>query len=416
VFAAVRAARLGARVVLIERQSHFGGVAAATCTWHSLRDTVHEREIIAGLTVETIGRLQRRDAVRTITGSSSKGYEFRPGELKVVLDELVLEHGITPMLHTLFTQPVVEDGVLTGVVVENKSGRSEIRAKAFIDATGDGDLCARLGLATYRYEALLPPTTCAFIDGWPASLGFDLGTELREHGAAYGLEPGFVWGSLLPGTDMYMLAGTRVRDVDCSNADDLTRAEIEGRRQVRAIMDLLRDRHPELNISLHDFPSCIGIRDTRHVTCRYQLLGSDVLAGRRFDDAIANGSYCVDTHHQDKPGITFMYLDGRTVYAQPGRPQEEGRWREPQDTDPTFYQVPLRSLVPGTYGNLVLAGRMLDADKPAFSAVRVMVNTNQMGEAAGVTAYVALSSGRAIADVGAAEVRRLLAEGGSIVV
>jgi hypothetical protein len=416
VFAAVRAARLGARVVLVEKQNHFGGVAAATCTWHSLRDTAGQREIIAGLTLETIDRLQRRDAVRIIAGNSSKGCEFRPGELKVVLDELVLEHAITPMLHTLFTEPVIEDGALTGVVVENKSGRSVISAEVFIDATGDGDLCARLGLATYRYETLLPPTTCAFIDGWPASLGFDLGTELREHGAEYGLEPGFVWGALLPGTDVYMLAGTRVRGVDCSNADDLTHAEIEGRRQVRAIMDMLRDRHPELNVGLHDFPAHIGIRDTRHIRCQYQLQGSDVLEGRRFDDAIANGSYRVDTHHQDKPGITFMYLDGREVYVQPGKAPEESRWRAPAEINPTFYQVPLRSLVPGRYGNLVLAGRMLDADKTAFSAVRVMVNTNQMGEAAGVAAYLALSSGQAMTDVDAGEVRRLLTEGGSVVI
>lgn len=416
VFSAVRAARLGARVTLVEKQNHFGGVATITCTWHNLVDTVFKKEIIAGLTQEVVERLEKRDAVNVVSESHSKGFEFRPGELKIVLDELVLENKIRPLLHTCFTRPLVEDQRLTGVVVENKSGRGIIKARAFVDATGDGDLCSRLGLDEYRYEALLPPTTCAFLDRWPNVSVFNLGEEIRNHGKAFGIESGFAWGSRLPGASQHMLAGTRVLGVDCSNADDLTRAEMEGRRQVRAIMDLVRARRPECKAALCDFPSAIGIRDTRHIRCQYQLTGTDVLEGKRFPDAITNGSYRVDTHHQDKPGITFMYLDGRQVYSQPGMPHEESRWRDPIENDPTFYQVPLRSLIPAGYENLILAGRMLDADKTAFSAVRVMVNTNQMGEAAGVAAYVALSSGTSIQKLDAGEVRSQLARGGSVVI
>lgn len=182
-----------------------------------------------------------------------------------------------------------------------------------------------------------------------------------------------------------------------------------------AILDIIRRYHPDRNLALQDFPATIGIRDSRHFRCRYQLAGDDVLLGKRFDDAIANGSYRVDTHHQDKPGITLKYLDGTEVYSRPGYPNEKGRWRPATAENPTFYQVPLRSLIPGTHDNLILAGRMLDADITAFSGVRVMVNTNQMGEAAGVTAWLALDGGKAMAGVEAARVRRLLARGGSIV-
>lgn len=414
VFAAVRAARLGARVAIIEKMGHFGGVAAVTCTWHTLLDAAFERQIIAGLTQEIVERLARRDAVHVIDGSASKGYEFRPGDLKIVLDELVVEHGVRAFLHTQFTRPLVEEGRLTGVVVESKSGRGIVRAGMFIDASGDGDLCARLGMDEYRYEAMLPPTTCAFLDRW--GRGVDVGGEVLRHGAEYWIEPGFVWGSVLPGTDVYMLAATRVRGVDCSDADDLTRAEIEGRRQLGAILEILRDKRPDVRVPLVDFPATIGIRDSRHIRCRYRLKDSDVLHGVRFDDAVANGSYRVDTHHQDKPGITLKYLDGRMCYHQPGRPPEHGRWREETADAPTFYQVPLRSLVPGVYDNVILAGRMLDAEHEAFSAVRVMVNTNQMGEAAGVAAWVALDSGVAMAEVDAGRVRRELARGGSVII
>jgi hypothetical protein len=414
-FAAIRAARLGARVILVEKQGHFGGVATVVCTWHSLHDAEHRRQIIAGLTQEITERLKKRGGVNVIGGNASKGFEFSPGELKLALDEMILEAGVRPHLHTLFSAPVLEEGRLTGVIVDGKSGRGVIRAKQFIDATGDGDLCARLGLAQYSYEALLPPTVCAFLANWQAMRGVDLGAAIRQHGPEFNLEEGFVWGSLIPGTDVYMLAGTRVKKVNCAASGDLTRAEIEGRRQVKAILEILRRYHPERKVALHDFPATIGIRDTRHIRCQYQLKGDDVLSGRRFDDAIANGSYRVDIHHEDKPGITLMYLDGREAYSRPGYPAENKRWRPETESNPTFYQAPLRSLVPGRFGNLVLAGRMLDADKTAFSGVRVMVNTNQMGEAAGVAAYLALSASRPLAEVDAAAVRKLLARGGSIV-
>jgi hypothetical protein len=213
-----------------------------------------------------------------------------------------------------------------------------------------------------------------------------------------------------------MLAGTRIRNVDCSDADALTEAEIEGRRQVGAILDLVRKLDPDTKLALHDFPTTIGIRDTRHIRCRYHLTGDDVLRGRRFPDAIANGSYRVDIHHQDKPGITLKYLDGTQKYCAPGEPPVKSRWRDATATNPTFYQVPLRCLIPGRYDNVILAGRMLDADKTAFGAVRVMVNCNQMGEAAGVAAYLALSQDRPVDQVACADVRKQLAVGGSIII
>lgn len=191
---------------------------------------------------------------------------------------------------------------------------------------------------------------------------------------------------------------------------------MEGRRQVRAFMDMVRKYVPDSKVVLQALPSQIGIRETRHVRCQYQITGDDILYGRRFDDAIANGSYRVDIHHQDKPGLTFRYLDGTESYNRPGYPPVKSRWREKTETNPTFYQIPLRSLVPGKYGNLIAAGRMLDADLVAFSAVRVMVNMNQTGEAAGTTAYLALTSNTPIPGLNPAKVRKTLEEKGSLII
>src|SRR5690606_37842792 len=135
--------------------------------------------------------------------------------------------------------------------------------------------------------------------------------------------------------DMYMLAGTRVRE-NCAEARGFTKAEIEGRRQIRLIKEILNENVPGANLQIQALPARIGIRQTRHVRSLHRLTGEELLAGRHFEDAIANGSYRVDIHHQDKPGITFRYLDGREIYTRPGFPHEERRWRPESTDNPTY--------------------------------------------------------------------------------
>lgn len=417
-FAAIRAARLGLSVAIIERMGCLGGVATISLVniWHSDMDETFARRIFAGLTLETIARLKKRDAVKEMGQNANSAWTFNSPEMQIELDELAAEHNISLWLHTAFAAPVIEEGRLTAVTVENKSGRGAIRARFFIDASGDGDLCQRLGLATYLAESRQPSTTCALFSGW-TSLGLngvDVSKLIHEHSAEYGLPDGFAWGVSVPGSDLYMLAGTRVYQ-DCSTAEGFTKAEIEGRRQVRAIHDILRKYAPDSPLVLQSLPARIGIRETRHVRCLHRLTDEEVLHGRKFPDAIANGSYRVDIHHSDKPGITFRYLDGREIYVRRGFPTEHSRWRPESQENPTFYQIPYRSLVPdGPFDNVLAAGRFIDADEQAHAAIRVMVNMNQTGEAAGTAAFLALKHQIAAREVDATELRSHLTDGGSI--
>jgi hypothetical protein len=169
------------------------------------------------------------------------------------------------------------------------------------------------------------------------------------------------------------------------------------------------------SIGLSTLPARIGIRESRHAQCLHTLTEEEVLSGKRFPDAIANGTYRVDIHHNDKPGVTFRYLDGREEYVVPNAPTKVGRWRPVTAESPTFYQIPYRSLVPRGSQNVLVAGRLLDADRGAFGAVRVMVNCNQTGQAAGTAAYLALRDRKGVADVPPEKLRGLLAEQGAIV-
>ena len=412
VFAAVRAARLGLKVAILEKQNSFGGVATQGLVgvWHSLKDTEHKRPIIAGLTRETLDRLAKRDAAETIQESHDVGAVLNTEELKIELDELVVENGIRPFLHTLFAAPWLEDGRLAGVLVENKSGRGLIRARFFIDATGDGDLAHRMKLPFTLRRQLQPPTTCARLCGVE---GISIPKLIREHGKEFGLPPDWGWSGPVTGVPgVTFHAETHVFDVNCAEADDLTRAEIEGRRTVRAYMDIVRQyggRKP----GLVDLAACIGIRETRHMQGAYRLTEQDVLTGKAFPDAIAYGSYRVDVHHEDRDGITFRYLDGSEDSCEKGV-WRHGRWRPETAVNPTFYQVPFRAMTPPGVGNLLVCGRAIDTDGGAFGAYRVMVNCNQTGEAAGVAAWLALASNQPVDRIDIDRLRRTLVAGGSI--
>lgn len=159
VFAAIRAARLGLRVLLIEQNGMLGGVAVSGLVniWHTLNDNDDKEQIIAGLTEETIRRLEKRNAVY-LDERKCGSYNFNPCELTITLDELVSENKVEVMLHTSFTAVHAENGEVNHIIVENRDGRGAIRAKFFIDATGDGFIARGLGLESFISGNIQPPT------------------------------------------------------------------------------------------------------------------------------------------------------------------------------------------------------------------------------------------------------------------
>ena len=425
VFAAVAAARLGAKVAVVEGNGCFGGVATAglVSIWHKLYDMTGARRIIAGLTLEMIDRLRARGDLYVGGKDEPTGhYVLNTEELKIELDRLTLESGVRPFLHTRFVAPYMEEDRVVAAVVEDKTGRRAIRAACFIDATGDGDLIARAGFPTYKRPRMQPPTMCAIIQGLEELArrdpDFALNKALFNPNRPDPLKPGFLWKRKLPRTtDLTMISGTRVFGADCSDAEQLTQAEIEGRRQVRRMVDILRaDCKGGEVVSLTGMASYIGIRETRHISCLHTLTQDELLGGVRFPDAIANGTYPVDIHQADSPGIIFRHLDGTEVFSRPDARNEVRRWRDPLPVEPAFYQIPYRCLVPQGSVNLLAAGRVIDADEGAFGAIRVMVNCNQTGQAAGVAAAMAVKAGKPVADIDVPQMLKVLKDQGAAVV
>ena len=408
VFAAIRAAEAGCKVALVEMAGGFGGTATQGLVpiWHSLYSTDGKTKIIKGLTDDVEQELVRRGEARMERPDNfARGAVINVAGLQILLDEYVMrQKGITPFLHTrLAAVECDRPGHITAAIIADKAGLRRITGKFFIDASGDADLCRFAGLPTWKLpkDMMQAHTLCAILSGYDAIRAkypkFSFGEIMKpEYGA--GLKHMFGWGADVIGAKgLFFHAYTRVADCDPSIPEDLTRIEIEGRSQLRRIVDAVNRNFPMPageGLAIVALAAHAGLRDSCHVDSLYRTATDDILYGRRFDDVIARGSYRVDIH--EGAGITFKYLDGhfeRTYSDEKGHHYETGRWREKADDMPTWYEVPYRSIVPKGSENVLAPGRILDCEREAYGACRVMVNCNQMGEAAGRAAANALAKG-----------------------
>jgi hypothetical protein len=412
VFAAVRAARLGLSVAIVEQNILLGGMATGALVneWHSLLDLFQREPLIGGLTTEILGRLKHRGAVIEIPHPSGLRHRFNSAELALELDTLAAEHHIRLFLKCSCVAASGDTRRITAAIVEDKSGRRAIRARFFIDASGDGDLLRRAGFAAWKNDTLQPVNYQVLAAG--------VGTELWErvrHRAAefdYPLENGKPWFFEYPSpVNVLNVFGARLNGMDASDADEATAAVLEGRRCHRALLDMIRAETGSAACVVA-LAHSLGVRETWHAHCRHRLTGEDLLGGRSFPDAVARGTYPVDIH--STAGTILRHLDGREVIVRPDSAVVTRRWRTADRHSPACYEIPYRCLVPETAENLLVAGRLLDADREAFGGIRVMVNTNQTGEAAGVAAFLALQTGTSAGNISTESLRRLLMDGGSL--
>ena len=399
--AALAAARAGAATTLLDRYGCFGGnmtqVGVESIGWYR-----HEQTVEAdGIGRELEERAASMGAANPESQSLSMGID---GErFKFVADVLVEEAGITPMLHRLAVQPIVEDGAIRGVITESKSGREAVLAKRVVDATGDADMAARAGAPvrkTPREEMLAASVMFSmtgvnkrrFLDAvkadpqtyrdWAGNAEWDIETTGKEDELfspflrkpfKQAVEAGLIprnlitlagtWGTVTDQGDLTYLNLIHLTEIDGTSADDLTRGEIEGRQQAMHAMKALREYMPGCeDAKLRNFGMTIGIRDTRKIEARYDLTAEDVREQGRFEDSI---------------GIFPEFIDGYGILILP--------------TTGRYFQVPYRALVPRAgVGHLIVAGRSIGGDKVSHASTRNMMCCTVSGQGAGVAAALSL--------------------------
>ena len=432
--AAIAAARTGARVLLVERYAYLGGTATSGLVniFHSLKSMDRKTPIIGGVAQEFTARLLDMGAAWRVAPQGLDNTIVETEYAKFVWDRMVEESGARILFHAFAAGCERSGERVRSVRVETKGGTLNVEAKVHIDCTGDADIAARAGLPfELDKRHLQAPSLCiriggvdrARFDAWGKDIEKDLDgiTEIlvrrgKEKGWGY---PNYLWGNFNQRRpNEVMLAAIRIPNVNASDPWELSRAELEARRQAFWMAEVLRAEVPGFEkATIVDIAAHLGIRETRRIRGAYIYQGDELLEGRRFEDGIAQGTYPVDIHASDRRGIHFQWLDGRFRKIDEFGKVTEGYWTpdgKPRDTQ--FFQVPYRSLHFSECANLLVAGRPISVDRKAFAAIRVMVNCMQFGQAAGVAAALACRGKDAdVRTIHAAALRQGLHDQGAIV-
>ncbi len=404
--AAIAAARQGARTVLFERHGFLGGAATAGAVGQFVGwETRAGRRVIGGLAEEIVERLQ------AMGGSSGHGHfimstghrmdrvEYDTEILKVVLDEMAHEAGVRVLLHSQLAQVSRRGRAIGSASVLTKGGLLDVRARLFIDSSGDLDLMARAGAPFLGLDAgeSLQPATMMFRLGPIDFATFDampLETKaaLSARGVAEGALPrAALHCSRVPGTDDGWFNVTRLA-IDASDPFALSDGEREGRRQALAAARYIAANVPGCaKARLVSFAPQLGIRETRRIEGLATLTADDLRNGAEFVDTMALGAYPIDVHHTGDGNITFEELGPDHVYA-----------------------LPYRIAVPPGLDNALVAGRGLSATHEAHGAIRVMPTAMAVAQAVGTAAALLAASNQPAAALDPATLREKLRGAGAI--
>jgi len=397
--AALSARRAGADVILMERFGCFGGcittVGMETLAWYRYEGTVDTEGI--GIEMERLAASMGGTVKWPYNESECLDADF----FKVVADHLVKSSGVRPLLHSYAVDVIMEEDTIKGIIMESKSGRRAILAERVIDCSGDADIAHMAG-AEYRKTAkdeMMGVTTVfnasgvdkqkfvkyteenpATYEDW--SRTWDQETTGKEDSlrSPYldrefeiarqkGVIPeketqdiGGSWSALTNAGEATNLNLAHLSNIDCTDVEDLTKAEMEGREQAMYALQALKGVVPGFEkAKLRNFGMTIGTRDSRKIIGRYNLTSEDVRNEARFEDTV---------------GIFPEFIDGYNILILP--------------TTGRYFQVPYGCTVPPRVNNLLVGGRCVAGDKTSHCAMRNMMACTVTGQGAGVAAAVSL--------------------------
>ena len=367
--AAIAAAREGARTLIIEKHACFGGTGTAGLmnNINGFRNQVKPDDIQTsrGLAEELILNLKeidglgdaayKQEAYPTEPGKLSFGYAVDSEKLKYMLLKMLVDSGAKILFHTYFSDVIMDEGALKGIVAENKGGRCAIFAKAFVDASGDADVAFKAGVPFWQTK-----------HDEQRRLGDSLMYKIVGHtneGKTY--NEGMSSDGGVDAGGAVTLWGPSAGFINSLDPDERTEGEISARL---GVYEHLEGKKAQLgwlrNATLVETPHHLGFRQTRFIEGEYKITCDDVLGGSTFEDSIAMGS---------KPII--HYFGYRRFLEHPG------------------YEIPYRCMLPKNVENLLVAGRCMSSDQPAFESWRSMAPVMCLGQAAGIACAISVKAG-----------------------
>jgi len=375
--AAVSSARMGAKTALIEKLGVVGGAFIAG----------HVGPLMGGVSKGTIV-----EEIHKLLGTYFWGPMHDIEKGKISLLHWLNEEDVDLYLQTPVVDLIQQDGIISGLVVSTKMGLELFKAKQVIDATGDG-MIAYLAGADYSIgrdeDGLVQPVTLMFTltnvntevavickaEESEAEINGKNFVEFCKEKCAQGELPENVsiirlYPSVNAGE--IMVNATQENYIDGLNYNDMTKAEINLRKQIETITNFLIKYVPGYeNCYVKDSADVLGIRETRRIKGDYTLNDLDLLSGRRFEDVMVHeASFVIDIHNPDGGG----QAEGYATHVQP-------------------YDIPYRCFLPCGLNNLMTAGRCISGTHRAHASYRVMNICMAMGQTVGIAAALSAKHG-----------------------
>lgn len=418
--AAVGSARTGAHTMLVERYGFLGGMwtAGMVVTLGGFNSWLRPYwRCVGGVASDW---LTRAATLKGAEDNQSWVLNSDPETMKLVADQLMEEGGVEVLFHAWGARPIVENRSVHGLFVENVSGRQAILASVVVDCTGNGDIAAQAG-APFEKRVFLQPMTLTFRLGNVSTGGagetpalipigpapcvltepllsqytsrrrvsFDRQAMLTAHQRGELPVFGGPWFGGLEGNVLWVNA-TRIYG-DACNARNLSRAEMEGRRDVRELVDYFRRFVPGFSgVRLLETGTQVGVRETRRIVGEYVITDEDIRKATYHDDTVAVGCWPIDVHpHRGVSGLHSLYV-------------------------PLPYGIPYRCLIPKGIDNLLVAGRCISATAEAMGSIRIGATCAALGHAAGVAAGIAAKRGLPVRHVDHRYLRDVLRTQGAV--
>lgn len=406
--AAIAAARTGASVILVERYNHLGGLSTGGLViWIDRMSDWDGKLVIRGLAEELLDRLPA-DAIKgpdsSLWGSRDEApvAEWAPRAsahhgavtwapmidpewLKLASLAMVQEAGVDLLLHSWASAPLMEDGRLAGAIIESKQGRQAVRAKAVVDASGDGDMFSRAGEGSegdidqdniHHCANTASLLSGVDVDAWMAfrtgdSVGYKQFMAAGRKAVKHFILPLAGWRD-----DVVVFMGPRFSGFDVLKIDDLTQLELLSRQAIVDLMTFYKANAPGFEKSwLMLTAPQLGARHSRRLVGRHRMTATETRSGEVLADEI-----------------------GVSPSLSPNLPT---------------VSVPYGALLPAGADNLLVAGRHISTDAQTHTFMREIPQCWLTGHAAGVAAAMTAGGGGRAHEVSAPDLRRELARQGA---
>ncbi len=397
-------------VMLVERYGFPGGTST------QMLDTFygfftpgnHSKKIVGGLPDVVVNELDKTNDVflRPNTYGAGTGVNYNPERLKLVWDKLITAAGINYLLHTTLVDVINEEDELSTCIFWNKSGFYKVKAKRVIDASGDADFCFLSGydceIAGEKEPAQSMTTTFRMCNVNQQKFNAAGGNKMMKEKMATAFENNT---HLLPrkegsAHEMCMphcisTVAVKVSGLSALKIDELTSAEIEGRKQSFIYEDFFRSQIPGYEDSkIIGLSNQIGVRETRRVYGKHRLTKEECMKGAIGDDAIFLCGAPIEDHRKGKDGedeTYWEYIPGAGIYG-----------------------VPYGTIVPAGSNNAWVVGRCFSATHDAHASCRSMAQTMSMGQAAGFAAVQSLQKDTDAKNIDVQQLRNELLKAGQV--